>query len=469
MGDTDGRVLVRIAGGLIQTPDGPHASDLLIADGRVEAVLDRDVEVIGAETVDADGLWVLPGLVDLHAHTRVPGYEYKEDYATASRAAAAGGVTTFVDMPNVEPPTTTVELFEDKRTTAASDSVIDYGHFVSPTDLEQIPRFAEAGVTGFKIFQVTGGYPHDPRLAIDDPGRLYATFKAVARTGLTCVVHPFAQTLFEHLSEEAFAEGAPRDIVTFSRIYTMDVVWRTAVAILLELQRETGVHLHVVHTHAPGSLRLLREAKREGLSVTAACDPKYIHLTHKELEEQGARGIPGGFVTADEDRMREVWRSIDDGTIDVMDSDHAPHTLEDLKRMETDPWTGPFGAPHYDHILALLLTDVREGRIRMERLVDMVCATPARIIGRYPEKGALLPGSSADIVLVDPEAEVRPEDGKMYSKSGWTPYVGWVLWGRPVLTMLRGEVIARDGEVVAEPGNARYLSGVPRPPGPLPH
>src|SRR5687768_13472359 len=114
MADTDGSVLVRIAGGLIQTPNGPHPGDLLIADGRVEAVLDRDVEVTGAETVDADGLWVLPGLVDLHAHTRVPGYEYKEDYATASRAAAAGGVTTFVDMPNVEPPTTTVELFEDK-------------------------------------------------------------------------------------------------------------------------------------------------------------------------------------------------------------------------------------------------------------------------------------------------------------------------------------------------------------------
>ena len=111
--------------------------------------------------------------------------------------------------------------------------------------------------------------------------------------------------------------------------------------------------------------------------------------------------------------------------------------------------------------------DVHEGRIRLERLVDMVCATPARIIGHYPVKGALLPGSSADLVLVDPEAEVRPEDGAMYSKSAWTPYDGWVLRGGPVLTMLRGEVIARDGEVVAEPGSARYVPGVPRPTGPI--
>jgi dihydroorotase-like cyclic amidohydrolase len=135
--------------------------------------------------------------------------------------------------------------------------------------------------------------------------------------------------------------------------------------------------------------------------------------------------------------------------------------------MEADPWTGPFGAPHYDHILPLLLNDVHEGRIRLGRLVDMVCAMPAKIIGHYPHKGALAPGSSADLVLVDPEAEVRPEDGKMYSKSGWTPYIGWVLRGRPVLTMLRGQVIARYGEVVVEPGSARYVPGVPRPAGPI--
>lgn len=452
-------VTTRIRNGVIQTPKGPVEADVLIDGELISALLSRDSTIDADTEIEASGLWVLPGLIDLHAHTRVPGYEYKEDYLTSSRAAAVGGYTTYVDMPNVEPPTTTVELFEQKRAIAAENCLIDWGHFVGPVQFDQIEGFAKAGVTGFKIFQVTGGYPHDPRLALDDPGQLYRTFQAIADTGLLCVVHPFAQTLFEYLYEEASAAGAPRDIHTFSDVYTRDVVWRTAVAILLELQRDTGVRLQVVHTHAPGSLRLLRQAKAEGVGVTVATDPKYFHLREEDINAQGARAIPGGAVTSDPARMEEIWRSIDDGTIDIIDSDHAPHTLEDLKLMEEDPLIGPFGAPHYDHLLSLMLTDVQNGDLRLERLVEMLTETPARIIGHYPEKGAVLPGSSADIVLVDPKKKVHPKDGEMESKSGWTPYVGWELTGAPVMTMLRGTVIAENGKPVGEPGFGRYVEG----------
>ncbi len=449
----------RIRNGVIQTPTGPLEADVLIDGERISALLARDSAVTADTDIDASNLWVLPGLIDLHAHTREPGYEYKEDFVSSSRAAAVGGYTTYVDMPNVEPPTTTVELFEQKRVLAAEKCLIDWGHFVGPVQFDQIEGFAKAGVTGFKIFQVTGGYPHDPRLALDDPGRLYQTFQAIAETGLPCVVHPFAQTLFEYLYEEASAGGAPRDIHTFSAVYTRDVVWRTAVATLLELQRDTGVRLQVVHTHAPGSLRLLREAKAAGVGVTVAADPKYFHLRDVDIKAQGARAIPGGAVTKDADRMAEIWRSIDDGTIDIIDSDHAPHTLDDLKLMEEDPLIGPFGAPHFDHLLSLMLTDVRNGNIRLERLVQMLTETPARIIGVYPEKGAVLPGSQADIVLVDPNKKVVPRDEEMESKSAWTPYVDWELTCAPVLTMLRGTVIAKDGNVLGEPGFGRYIAG----------
>lgn len=446
---------------MVQTPGGPIDLDVLVEGDRISALVDRDTDVGGdVENIDATGLWVFPGLVDLHAHTRVPGYEYKEDYETASRAAAIGGFTTFVDMPNVEPPTTTVDLFREKRALAEAHCVIDWGHFVAPTEPGQILPLADAGATGFKIFQVSGGYPHDPRLAMDDPGTLYAAFRAIASTGLPCVVHPFAQTLFEQLSQDALSEGLGRNITTYARIYTSDVVWRIAVAVLLELQRETGVKLHVVHTHAAGSLRLLRDAKQEGLAVTAACDPKYIHLRHQDLRAQGARALPGGFITEDVERMAAIWEAIDDGTVDVLDSDHAPHTLEDLERMVEDPWSGPWGAPQYDHMLSVLLTDVHEGRMRLERLVELTSATPAKIIGHYPEKGAVLPGSSADLVLVDPDREVVPRDERMQSKARWTPYAGWKLKGASVLTMLRGVVIAREGDVVGEPGFGTYLAGV---------
>jgi len=459
----------RIKGGLIQTSSGPVEADVLVLGERVSALLDREDTTAADNTIDAAGKWVLPGLIDMHAHTRVPGYEYKEDFLSASQAAANGGYTTFVDMPNVEPPTTTVDLLKEKREIAAEQSIIDWGHFVGPTQLDQIEGFVDEGATGFKIFQVSGGYPHDPRLAIDDPGKLYATFEAIADTGLICVVHPFAQSVFEYLYEQELAKGRADDVFTFSDVYTRDAVWRVAVALLLELQRDTGVRLQVVHTHAQGSLRLLRRAKEDGLPVSVAGDPKYIHLRDQDLKEQGPRAIPGGAVTKDGGRMAEVWRSFEDGTIDVVDSDHAPHTIEDLKSMDEDPRMGSFGAPHYDHLLSVMLTDVRQGKLRLERLVAALTENPARLLGLYPEKGAVQAGSFADIVIVDPEKEVTPSDDEMYSKAAWTPYAGWQLIGAPILTMLRGTVIARDGEVVGKPGFGQYIGNSPQEVLPAPH
>lgn len=452
----------RIHGGIIQTPEGPMLADILIQGERVAALVDPNEASQASREIDATDRWIIPGIVDLHTHTRVPGYEYKEDFRTASRAAARGGVTTLVDMPNVEPPTDSVERLEAKRAIAALDSCVDWGHFVAPTRPEEIGPLAAAGATGFKIFQVGGGYPHDPRLILADPARLYDAFERIALTGLPCLVHPFSQSLMEFLSDQQFDAGRPRDIETFSSVYTRDVVWSTAVAGLLELQRATGVRLHLLHTHAGASLRMLRWAKSTGVGVTVALDPKYFHLRQEDRVAGGARGLPGGFIVEDQERMAEIWRSLDDGTIDIIDSDHAPHTLDDLKRAEADPFTGPWGGPGLEDYLSLLLTDVHLGKLRLTRLVSLLCEMPARILGLYPHKGALLPGSSADLVIIDPERQVRPSDDVLESKSAWTPYAGWDLRGAPVLTMLRGTVIAEEGRVTGEPGFGRYVTGRPQ-------
>ncbi len=453
---------IRVSGGTVLLPSGQLTADLLITGERISGIVLPGDQTQAKEKVDVAGQLVMPGIVDLHAHTRVPGYEYKEDFMTASQAAAAGGITTFVDMPNVEPPTETVRLLEDVRKIAQRDCLIDWGHFASPSKPEEIAGLAAAGVTGFKMYQVSGGYPHDPRLAMGDPDKIYDAFSRVAETGLPMLVHPFNMPIFTYLSERAFAAGKPKNIVTFSEIYTKDIVWSSAVALLIEIQRQTGVRLHTVHTHSQESLRLIRAAKAEGLRVTAAVDPKYFHLTHRELKEQGARAIPGGFVTEDAKRLGVIWEALNDGTIDVIDSDHAPHTLKDLERMEADPWTGPFGAPHYDHELSLMLTDVHEGKLSLDRLIKLFCKNPAKILGIYPRKGALLVGSDADLVIVDLKREVAPSDEKMYSKVKWTPYRGRRLVGAPVLTMLRGKVIAKDGVVTGKSGYGKYVAGVPQ-------
>ena len=452
----------RIAGGDVMVRGQLVRADLLIDDGKVAAIIAPDASATAAETVDATDRLVLPGIVDTHAHTREPGYTHKEDFLTASQAAAAGGITTMVDMPNVEPPTDTVGTFVEKREIASAKSIIDWGHFAAGTKLDEIPRLAEAGATGFKVFQVSGEYPHDPRLAMNDEGKLLAAMRAIAETGLPMVIHPFNQSLFEKLTEEAFAAGKPNNWYTFGEVYTTEAIWHTAVNTLMNLQSLSDVRVHLVHTHSGGSLRLIRDAKERGQRVTCSVDPKYYHLTREDLMRLKGRACPGGFITEDADRMAEIWRSLRDGTIDSIDADHAPHTLEELDVMEEDAWHAAMGSPQYDWMYSITLTDVHAGHFSLARAVELFSEAPAKLLGIYPRKGSLLPGSDADLVLIDFEREHTLTDDGLYTKVGWTPYLGRKIKGVVTMTMLRGQVIAKDRDVVGEPGFGRYVAGVPQ-------
>lgn len=457
-----GIVKTRVAGGRVMVGGTLTDADLLIDEGRVVGLVSRDNTAEATETIDATGRLVLPGIIDTHAHTREPGYTHKEDFLTASQAAAAGGITTMIDMPNVEPPTDTVETYLEKRELADKKSIIDWGHFVAGTNIDEIGKLAEAGATGYKIFQVSGAYPHDPRLAMNDEGDLLRAMRAVAETGLPLLIHPFNQSLFEQLSEEAFAAGKPPNWYTFGEVYTTDAIWHTAVNTLINLQRLTGVRLNLVHTHSAGSLRLIRAAKQEGLRLTASLDPKYYHLTREDLMRLKGRACPGGFITEDEARMAEIWRSLNDGNIDSIDGDHAPHTLEELEQMETDAWHAAMGSPQYDWQYSIMLTDVHAGKLPLRRAVELLSEAPARLLGIFPKKGALVPGADADLLLVDMDRETTLTDESCHTKVGWTPYVGRTVKGYVELTMLRGTVIAKDREILGEPGYGEYVAGVPQ-------
>lgn len=450
----------RITGGHAMLGGILEPADLLIREGQIAAIVSSSSPSDALTTIVADGKVILPGIIDCHAHTREPGYTHKEDFLTASMAAAVGGITTMVDMPNVEPPTDTVERFEEKRSIAQQKSIVDFGHFVAGTNTTEIPKLAEAGATGYKIFQVSGAYPHDPRLAINDEGRLLETFRAIAKTGLPCLVHPFNQSLFEQLSREAFAAGKPPNEWTFGEVYTTEAIWHTAVNTLLNLQELTGVRLHVVHTHSAGSLRLIRAAKAAGRPVTAALDPKYYHLTPDDLRRQRGRACPGGFITQDGARMAEIWASLNDGTIDFIDADHAPHTLEEIAKLEDDAWNAAMGSPQYDWQYSLTLTDVAAGKLPLSRAVELLASEPAKFLGIYPKKGAIIPGADADLVIVDLDRQTTLTDDGLYTKVGWTPYLGWTLTGYVELTMLRGTIIAEDRKIVGEPGYGTFVGGI---------
>jgi dihydroorotase (multifunctional complex type) len=436
-------------------------ADVLIDEGVIAGVLGPDEAADAVVTIDATGRWVLPGAIDTHSHTRDPGYTQKEDFETASMAAAVGGFTTIVDMPNVEPPTDSLETFLAKREDAARRMHVDWGHWVAPTRPDEIPGLVDAGVTGFKIFQVSGSYPHDPRLAMNDEGDLLRTFRIVADTGLPMLVHPFNQRLFERLSQEAFEAGKPPDWRTFAWIYTIDSIWSTAVHALLNLQALSGVRLHLLHTHAAGSYPLIRAAKEQGRPVSCEVDPKYYLLTDDDLERLGPRACPGGPIAADPVRMAAIWRALNDGTIDNIGSDHAPHTLEEIAKQDTDAWTAAMGSPQYDWELSLILSDVLAGRLALGRAVTLFSEAPAKLVGVWPRKGAIVPGADADLILVDPAREHRITDEGLYTKCGWTPYVGRTVQAVVTHTFLRGSLIAREREILGVPGQGRYIPGSP--------
>ncbi len=424
-------------------------------DGEKIAVISKD-RLSGSKKLKLDGKVVIPGVVDLHSHIRDPGYTYKEDFETGSKAAAAGGVTMFVDMPNVEPPTASLKTFEEKKNIAGRKSVVDFNHFVFPT-LSEVEKVANAGAAGYKIFMVRGAYPHDPRICVEDQGTLLQMFAAVQRTGLPCLVHPSNMSLFEEFyKEHRKAEPNDKEYISFGKAYVEELIYGTSVSILVMLAKKTGVRLHLVHTHSEMAIEVIRRAKEEGYDITAQADPKYFITTEEELKRLGPLVLPGGLLS--KRRVETVWNALNTGIIDVLATDHAPHTKKEVvTTMEKDPWTAPFGCPQLEHYLSVFLNEVNTGRMSLAQLVKVSSTNPAKILGIYPRKGTIQVGADADLVVVDMKGEKVLTGDRVYSKVGWTPYEGRRVRGIPVQTVRRGEVIMEDGEVVGKPGSGKFV------------
>ncbi|MDE1852432.1 MAG: dihydroorotase family protein [Thaumarchaeota archaeon] len=413
-------------------------------------------ELKGSRRLKLAGKVVLPGVVDVHSHIRDPGYTYKEDFETGSRAAAAGGVTTFIDMPNVDPPTASLATFEAKKKIAAAKSIIDFNHFVFPT-LSEVQKIADAGAAGYKIFMVKGAYPHDPRICVEDHGTLLQMFKAVQKTGLPCLVHPSNMSLFEEFyKEHREAEPKDKDYISFGKAYIEELIYGTSVSILVMLAKKTGVRLHLVHTHSAMAIEILRKAKEEGYDITAQADPKYFMTTPEELRRLGPLVLPGGLLA--KERTENVWNALNTGIIDVLATDHAPHTKKEvLTTMAKDPWTAPFGCPQLEHYLSVFLNEVNKGKMSLAQLVKISSTNPANIVGMFPRKGIIQVGSDADLAVVDMKGEKVLTGEKVYTKVGWTPYEGRKVKGIPVMTIRRGEIIMEDGEVTGKRGTGKFI------------
>ena len=444
-----------IENGEVVSGAGLLQADLLIAGEKIVAIAAPGSVPLheSVERIDATGKWVLPGMIDVHVHLREPGYVHKEDISTCTQAAAAGGVTTVFGMPNLNPVTKSREILDELFDLYDAKSLVDWNHNPVPSELAEVESMAEAGVAAYKIYMVvdTGrDYPHPSGTGIHDHGHLLRMFEAIRPTGRPFMVHPHDQAIMDTIEQSHWERGDRSPAAYAQTLATHNgLIWDSAIAVLLQMAEATDTKLHIVHMQTEGSIELVRRARERGVKVSCEVNHWALFLSRwSDIEKLGPYAL--SYWVPDHHR-EAVWEALNDGTINMLSSDHAPHTRKEKEVGWEDCWACHTGTPGIQEQYPLLLDESMNGRISLTRVAEVVAEEPATEFG-LSEKGFLKPGYDADIMIFDPKDQTRHSADGVLSKCGWTCYDGRVTRGRIHRTMVRGRDVYVDREVVGEPG-----------------
>ncbi len=413
--------------------------EIAVENGKIVAI-DKALHLNAEKTLDAKGSVTLPGIIDAHVHFREPGFTYKEDFSSGSKAAVAGGVTTVVDMPNNHPPISTEESLKNKFKTISGKSYVDFGVFgLILANLDKLNSLVEGGVLGLKIYMNESlGQP----LAGQE---LFEAFQVAATTNLRVAVHAEKYDTIKNELEKAKASGH-QDTVTYA-LSRPSVAEVEAVREAFSYSKEAKCKLHICHISSKESVDLLRKAKVEPTLVTAETCPHYLLLNCEDMKSLGSllKVYPPIRFMKDSEAL---WAALEEGTIDIISSDHAPHTYEEKSRVI---WDAPGGFAGVETSVSLMLTQVNRGRLTLSQYVKLASENPAKAYGIYPRKGVIQIGSEADFTIVDLKKESILKSEFLHSKSKVTPFDGCKVQGIPILTILRGNIVMEDGEIFDPP------------------
>lgn len=451
----------RIAGGTVVTPSGSVRADVLIGGGRIVGIVDAAVgALVDAEVVDASGKLVLPGMVDVHVHTRDPGYTHKEDITTTTMQAAAGGTTTIFGMPNLKPATTTMQALEEVFELYRQKSIVDWNHNPAATDPEQTAAMGKTDIRAFKIYMVvdTGrDYPHPAGTGMHDHGHLLKMMDTIAPTGKRFIIHPHDQALMDYIEGEYLGRGENTPQGYASAYAARDgVIWDTAIDVILRLSEASGCPIHIAHMQTRRSIEAVRRAKERGVDVTCEVNHWALFLaTWEDVERLGPYALS---YWVPDDHRAAVWDGLRDGTIDMISSDHAPHTREEKEVGWTRMWSAHTGTPGIQYYYPLLLDAVVRGELTLERAVDAAAYMPATSFGLRGVKGEISVGCDADLVIADLDAPWTITNAGVMSKVGWTTYDGRECRVSFDATYVRGELVWDGKEVVGKPGHGQIAT-----------
>jgi|Go1ome_4_1110791.scaffolds.fasta_scaffold22598_2 allantoinase len=423
---------------------------LAVKDGKILSIGEDECLPEAFKVIDAGNKMVLPGVVDTHVHVRDPGHTERGNFETETKAAANGGVTTILEHPISSPPPYNPEILQGRIDSAKPQCLVDYAFFGAAGSEfpEEVARVAQSGIVAFKTFlhEAPEGRDDEFRgLTMPNDGGIMDGFEAVAKTGLILTVHAENNDMVQRMIKKFRAAGKVGwDAHCPSRPPLSEI---ECVQKLILIAKETGVRIAFAHISTPEAMELCKQAKLAGQEVYLETCPHYLTLTEEELLKVGpyAKCNPPLRSARERDGL---WKYVTEGWVDYIGSDHGPFLVSEKEKGNKDIFTAAAGAACIELTLPLMLTAVRDGKLTLARLMQLISANPARIFG-LQGKGHLTPGYDADFVMVDMDRTfvVDHRDLKTKARDTAIQYDGMELVGRPVLTAVRGRVIMEDGVI----------------------
>lgn len=448
-----------IKNGTIVTSAEEYKANIYIKDSKIAAISCEELEGEAKEITDAEGLHIFPGFIDTHVHSRDKGGEHKEDFYHSTRAAAAGGITMLFEMPNNIPAIWNKENFNIQIENLSKKAHIDFalwGLCLGSLNNHCLQELSDAGVVAFKFFwgyaidkknyQLVYNYKpgmNDDVIAPLNDGEVYKIFREVEKTGKRVAIHAENASLIQTLSNEPdlldSTLGEYERLVESRPSIAEEMVIQTAVS----LAKKTKCRLHILHVSSKDGTHAIRTAQRQGLPITAETCPHFLFLSTEDFGRVGPKMKTYPPVKYKEDQ-NGIWEGIQDKTISMVCSDHAPHTKEEK--------TGglfeiPAGICGVETLAPLMIGAVSEGKITKNELASLLSENPAKIFNLYPHKGSLQVGTDADITIVDFNSDMIIKEEELHSKSKVTAFNGFKIKGKPVATIVRGNTIMKNGQI----------------------
>lgn len=424
-------------------PHGVRAAAVFVRDGKIERVAAHDDRPSGVQQIDVGDLVVMPGIVDSHVHINDPGRTDWEGFESATRAAAAGGVTTLVDMPlNSIPPTTTAAGLAAKRDAASGRSFVDVAFWggVVPGNAGELATLAREGVRGFKCFLCPSGVDEFPNVAEAD---LRVAMPIVRDVGLPLLAHAELPDALRSVG------GSVQLHETWRRSRPPDAE-RAAVELLVTLAREFGTRVHIVHLASAEAVEAVRQARKNGVLITGETCPHYLTFASEEIPD-GATVFKCAPPIRERRQREALWHALRDGDIDLVATDHSPAPPA-MKHVDDGDFVRAWGGIASLQIgLAACWTGAAARGIGFETVSRLMSSAPARLAGMSASKGSITEGADADLIIWDPDATTVVDPTTLLHRHSLTPYAGLRLRGVVRTTLLRGEIVFSDGEVLPGP------------------